>query len=194
MTYKSDQIIPNSLIFKSMQNKRIAGNIPSFLFFSWEIGTKNLTKRKFIIEPNFFTSWTLTSEKCTRMHMQENKGIYLSIYISLYENLFENGYIYIYIYMHSFTKRLTFQKYIFYIYTFCFFFCFAQRNKRYIIYIYIYLKCQPFWKRVSIYTYIYIYIHTYIYIYLSGFHKRYLHKFQVCLRSIKSSWKSLVRV
>ena len=31
----------------------------------------------------FFTSWTKTSEKCTRAHVQENKSISLSIYISV---------------------------------------------------------------------------------------------------------------
>ena len=48
-------------------------------FFSREIRTKKLTKRKFIVEPSFFTSWTITSEKCTRAHVQENKSIYLSL-------------------------------------------------------------------------------------------------------------------
>ena len=44
----------------------------------------------------FFTSWTTTSEKCTRAHMQRNRSIYIYPYISLYENLFENGCVYIY--------------------------------------------------------------------------------------------------
>ena len=32
---------------------------------------------------DFFTSWTITSEKYTRAHVQENKSIYLSIYLSV---------------------------------------------------------------------------------------------------------------
>ena len=31
----------------------------------------------------FFTSWTITSEKCTRAHVQESKSIYLSIDLSI---------------------------------------------------------------------------------------------------------------
>ena len=62
-----------------MQNKRIGDNVRAFLFFFWrvggggggQIGTKNISK--FIVEPSFFTSWTITSEKCTRAHLQENK-------------------------------------------------------------------------------------------------------------------------
>ena len=46
---------------------------------------------------DFFTSWTITSEKYTRAHVQENKSIYIYLYISLYENLFDNGCIYIFI-------------------------------------------------------------------------------------------------
>ena len=146
-----------------MQNKRIAGNIRSFLFFSWEIGTKNLTKRKFIIEPNFFTSWTLTSEKCTRMHVQENKGIYLSI--SLYMKTFLKTGIYIYIYALIYKKVDISEIYILYIYLLFLLLFRPKKQKIYIyIYIYIYFKCQPFWKRVSIHTYTYIYIHIYTYI------------------------------
>ena len=48
--------------------------------FYWQIGTKNLTKREFIVEPSFFTSWTIRSEKCARAHVQQNKTIYLSIW------------------------------------------------------------------------------------------------------------------
>ena len=67
---------------------------------SFQIGTKNPTKKKIIVEPSFFTSWTMTSEKCTRAHVQENKSIYIYLYISPYENVFENGCIYIYIYIY----------------------------------------------------------------------------------------------
>ena len=67
------------------------------MFFS------NLNKKpdeeKFIVEPIFFTSWTMTFEKCTRAHVQENKGIYIYLYISPYENVSENGCIYIDIYI-----------------------------------------------------------------------------------------------
>ena len=46
-----------------------------------QIGAKNLTKREFIVEPSFFTSWTIRNEKCARVHVQQNKTIYLSIYL-----------------------------------------------------------------------------------------------------------------
>ena len=48
---------------------------------SFQIQTKNPTERKFLIKTRFFTCWTMTGEKCTRAHVQENKGIYLSIYL-----------------------------------------------------------------------------------------------------------------
>ena len=70
-----------------MEIKRIAHNILAFFFFG-QIETKNLTKRKFIFELSFFTSWTITCEKCTRAHVQENKSIYLSIYMYLYMKTF----------------------------------------------------------------------------------------------------------
>ena len=44
---------------------------------SFQIGTKNPTKKKFVVEPSFFTSWTIASANCTRAHVQENKSIYL---------------------------------------------------------------------------------------------------------------------
>ena len=43
----------------------------------------------------FFTSWTITSEKCTRAHVQENKSIYLSIYLSVWKPFWKRVYIYI---------------------------------------------------------------------------------------------------
>ena len=46
----------------------------------------------------FFTSWTITSEKYTRAHVQENKSIYLSIYLSVWKPFWKRVYIYIYIY------------------------------------------------------------------------------------------------
>ena len=83
-----------------MQNKRIADNICAFFFFFWEIRTKNLTKTKFIVEPSFFTSWTIRSEKCSRAQLQENKSIYLSIYLSIWKPFWKRVYIYIYIYIY----------------------------------------------------------------------------------------------
>ena len=77
---------------------------------SFQIQTKIPTERKFLIKTRFFTCWTMTSEKCTRAHVQENKSIYLSIYLS-YENLFENGCIYIYIYTR-FQKGFHMERYI----------------------------------------------------------------------------------
>ena len=44
---------------------------------SFQIGTKNPTKKKFVVEPSFFTSWTIANANCTRAHVQENKSIYL---------------------------------------------------------------------------------------------------------------------
>ena len=67
---------------------------------SFQIGTKNPTKKKFIVEPSFFTSWTMTSEKCTRAHVQENKSIYIYIYISVHMKTFLKTAVYIYIYLH----------------------------------------------------------------------------------------------
>ena len=51
---------------------------------SFQIGTKNPTKKKFIVEPSFFSSWTITGEKCTRAHVQENKSIYVSLYMKTF--------------------------------------------------------------------------------------------------------------
>ena len=65
-----------------------------------QIGTKDPTKKKFIVEPSFFTSWTMTSEKCTRAHVQENKSIYISIYLSIWKRFWKRLYIYIYIYIY----------------------------------------------------------------------------------------------
>ena len=56
---------------------------------SFQIGTKNPTKKKFIVEPSFFTSWTITGEKMHRGPCKKTK-VYMYLYISLYENLFEN--------------------------------------------------------------------------------------------------------
>ena len=64
---------------------------------SFQIGTKNPTKKKSIIEPSFFTSWTIANENCTQAHVQENKCIYLSIYLSIWKPFWKWVYIYIYI-------------------------------------------------------------------------------------------------
>ena len=62
---------------------------------SFQIGTKNPTKKKFIVEPRFFTSWTIANEKCTRAHVQENKSTYLSIYLSIWKPFWKRVCIYI---------------------------------------------------------------------------------------------------
>ena len=73
---------------------------------SFQIGTKNPTKKKFIVGPSFFTSWTIANHKCTRAHVQDKKSIYLSIYLSIWKPFWKR----VYIYIHPFSKR-------FYIYT-----------------------------------------------------------------------------
>ena len=55
---------------------------------SFQIVTKNPKKKKFIVEPSFFTSWTIAGERCTRAHAQENKSIFVFIYIYLYLKTF----------------------------------------------------------------------------------------------------------
>ena len=60
---------------------------------SFQIGTKNPTKKKIIVEPSFFTSWTIANEKCTRAHVQENKSIYLSIYLSIWKPFWKRVYM-----------------------------------------------------------------------------------------------------
>ena len=72
-------------------------------FFNWQIGTKNLTKRKIIVELSFFTSWTITNVNAHGRTCKKTK-VYIYLYISLYENLFENRCIYIYIYIYIFTN------------------------------------------------------------------------------------------
>ena len=66
----------------------------------FKLEQKNPTKKKFIVEPSFFTSWTMTSEKCPRAHVQENKSIYIYIYISLHMKTFLKTAVYIYIYLN----------------------------------------------------------------------------------------------
>ena len=62
---------------------------------SFQIGKKKPDEEKNYRWTEFFTSWTITSQKCTRAHVQENKSIYLSIYPPLKTGV----YIYIYIYI-----------------------------------------------------------------------------------------------
>ena len=88
---------PNSAFFNfqeypKQENCRQYSAYSAFFFFFWETGTKNLTKRKFIVEPRFFTSWTITSEKCTRAHVQENKSVHLSIYLSIWKPFWKRVY------------------------------------------------------------------------------------------------------
>ena len=51
------------------------------MFFSnWN---KEPDEEKNYRSTEFFTSWTIANEKCTRAHVQENKSIYLSIHLSI---------------------------------------------------------------------------------------------------------------
>ena len=71
---------------------------------SFQIGTKNPTKKKICHWTEFFnTSWTIENEKCARAHVQDNKSIYLSIYLSIWKPFWRRVYIYIYIYIRSCT-------------------------------------------------------------------------------------------
>ena len=65
---------------------------------------KNPDDEKIYRRTEFFTSWTITSEKYTRAHVQENKSIYLSIsiYISLCMKTFLKTGVYIYIYIYTY--------------------------------------------------------------------------------------------
>ena len=59
MTYKW----PNSSFFNFQENANQENRrqYSCIILFNWQIGTKNLTKKKIIVEPSFFTSWTITS-------------------------------------------------------------------------------------------------------------------------------------
>ena len=92
--------IPHSFNFEENANQENCRQCSCIIFFNWQIGTKNLTKKKINVEPSFFTSWTITSVNAHGRTCKKTK-VYIYLYISLYENLFENGcniYIYIYIY------------------------------------------------------------------------------------------------
>ena len=84
--------IPHSSIFKECKSRELQTIFVHSLFY-WQIGIKNLTKREFIVEPSFFTSWTIRSEKCARAHVQQNKIIYLSIYLSIWKPFWKRVYI-----------------------------------------------------------------------------------------------------
>ena len=86
---------PNSAFFNFQKNANQVNcrQYSCILFFYWQIGTKNLTKRELIIEPSFFTSWTILSEKCARAHMQQNKTKYLSIYLSMWKPFWKRVYM-----------------------------------------------------------------------------------------------------
>ena len=102
---------PNSAFFNFQEHAK-QENCRQYLcilfFFFWEIRTKNPTKTKFIVEPSFFTSWTIRSEKCSWAQVQENKSIYLSIYLSIWKPFWKRVYIYIYIY--PFSKRFSYRE------------------------------------------------------------------------------------
>ena len=84
MTYNWPNYIPHSLIFKRMQNNRIADNIRafSFLLTNW---SKEPDEERIYRWTEFFTSWTIANKKCSRAHVQHNKSIYLSIYLSIWK-------------------------------------------------------------------------------------------------------------
>ena len=73
-------------------------------------GHMHFSKKKKVSDmffSSFFTSWTITGEKCTRAHLQENKSIYvyisisisiyIYIYISIWKPFWKRLYIYIYL-------------------------------------------------------------------------------------------------
>ena len=79
---------------------------------SFQIRTKNPTKKKFIVVPSFFTSWTIENEKCIRAHVQHNKSIYLPIHLSIWKPFWKRVCIYIYragkkIYIYRAGKNMT---------------------------------------------------------------------------------------
>ena len=92
---------PNSAFFNFQKNanQENCRHSSCILFFYWQIGTKNLTRREFIVEPSFFTSWTIRSEKYALAHVQQNKTVYLSIYLSIWKPFWKRVCIYIYIYI-----------------------------------------------------------------------------------------------
>ena len=109
MTYKW----PNSSFFNFQENANQENRrqYSCIILFNWQIGTKNLTKKKINVEPSFFTSWTITSVNAHGRTCKKTK-VYIYLYISLYENLFENRCIYVYIFIYLFIYYI----YLLYIY------------------------------------------------------------------------------
>ena len=99
MTYKW----PNSSFFNFQENANQENRrqYSCIILFNWQIGTKDLTKKKINVEPSFFTSWTITSVNAHGRTCKKTK-VYIYLYNSLYENVFENGCIYIYIFVSRF--------------------------------------------------------------------------------------------
>ena len=70
-------------------------NIKKKMFFVWRLLISHIIRHcKFVLQgtctflkkkvsdmffSSFFTSWTITGEKCTRVHVQENKSIYIYV-------------------------------------------------------------------------------------------------------------------
>ena len=102
MTYKW----PNSSFFFKFQENANQENCRQYLSIIFSIdkfGKKEPDEQKIYGWTEFFTSWTITSEKMhTGARAREKKYIYIYLDISLCENFFENGCIYIYIYSISF--------------------------------------------------------------------------------------------
>ena len=89
--------IPHFLIFKRMQIKRIADNIRPLFFSIDKFGNKEPDEQKIYGWTEFFTSWTITSEKMhTGARAREQKYIYLSRYLSVWKPFWKRVYIYIY--------------------------------------------------------------------------------------------------
>ena len=74
----------NFLEYANEKNCQQDSYIILFFVFS-QVLTDNPTARKFIIKTIFFIRWTMTSEKCTWVHVQEHKSIYLSLYLSVWK-------------------------------------------------------------------------------------------------------------
>ena len=99
MTYKW----PNSSFFNFQENanQENCRQYSSIIFSIDKFGNKEPDEQKIYGWTEFFTSWTITSEKMhTGSRAREQKYIYIYLDISLYENLFENGCVCIYIYIY----------------------------------------------------------------------------------------------
>ena len=72
-------------------SKKTKKNSKRHLLFKLE--KKKTGEEKIYRWTEFFTSWTITSEKCTRAHVQENKSIYLSIYLTIWKPFWKRVYI-----------------------------------------------------------------------------------------------------